>query len=84
MRPDKHRELVVGPDTGPEAPFPLRLNGKVVKGFGRGSKEVGMKFPISADALFVVVVVVLSLSGSLLSPCSKYGSPVGRRAFLRG
>jgi hypothetical protein len=32
--------MIVGPDSGPEAPFPLYLNGEVVKGFGRGSKEV--------------------------------------------
>jgi len=40
MRPDTPRPRIVGPDTGPSPPFPLRLNGKVVKGFGRGSKEV--------------------------------------------
>ncbi|KAI9666083.1 MAG: riboflavin kinase [Bathelium mastoideum] len=36
------RPSVVGADSGPEAPFPLRLNGKVIKGFGRGSKELGI------------------------------------------
>lgn len=34
------RPLIIGPDSGPEAPFPLRMGGKVVSGFGRGSKEV--------------------------------------------
>lgn len=40
MRPDGPRDPTAGPDSGPEAPFPLRLDGKVIKGFGRGSKEV--------------------------------------------
>jgi len=40
MRPDGPRDPTAGPDNGPEQPFPLRLDGKVIKGFGRGSKEV--------------------------------------------
>lgn len=40
MRPDGPRDLVTGPDDGPKPPFPLRLSGKVIKGFGRGSSEV--------------------------------------------
>jgi len=40
MRPDGPRKSIVGPDSGPEAPFPLKLGGQVIKGFGRGSKEV--------------------------------------------
>lgn len=36
----KQRELTAGPADGPEPPFPLKLSGKVIKGFGRGSKEV--------------------------------------------
>ena len=34
------RPSVVGDDAGPEPPFPLRMEGKVISGFGRGSKEV--------------------------------------------
>lgn len=34
------RPLIVGPESGPEPPFPLQMEGKVIKGFGRGSKEV--------------------------------------------
>jgi riboflavin kinase len=34
------RPSVVGPDSGPEAPYPLHMEGKVISGFGRGSKEV--------------------------------------------
>ncbi len=34
------RDEFAGPEGGPEAPFPIRLSGKIVKGFGRGSKEV--------------------------------------------
>lgn len=40
MSPHGPRDPVAGPDSGPEPPFPLKLSGKVVKGFGRGSKEV--------------------------------------------
>ncbi|KAL1303919.1 hypothetical protein AAFC00_000373 [Neodothiora populina] len=42
MRPDGVRPTVVGPEHGPEAPFPIRLDGEVVKGFGRGSKDLGI------------------------------------------
>jgi riboflavin kinase len=34
------RPQIIGPDSGPEPPFPLRMGGTVVSGFGRGSKEV--------------------------------------------
>ena len=44
MRPDGPRDPTAGPDSGPETPFPLRLDGKVIKGFGRGSKEVCIDF----------------------------------------
>jgi len=47
MRPDGARESIVGPYSGPEAPFPLKLGGEVIKGFGRGSKEV-RSFPSSS------------------------------------
>lgn len=40
MRPDGPRPQIIGPDSGPESPFPLRMKGKVVSGFGRGSKDV--------------------------------------------
>ena len=48
MRPDGPREPVAGPDSGPEPPFPIKLSGPVIKGFGRGSKEVKQKpfFPV--------------------------------------
>ncbi|OJJ57848.1 hypothetical protein ASPSYDRAFT_1009242 [Aspergillus sydowii CBS 593.65] len=36
------RPPVSGPDSGPETPFPIRLSGPVIKGFGRGSKELGI------------------------------------------
>jgi hypothetical protein len=35
-----HRPAIVGPDAGPEPPYPVRLEGPIIKGFGRGSKEV--------------------------------------------
>ena len=40
MRPDGPRPTIIGLNSGPDAPFPLRMKGKVVSGFGRGSKEV--------------------------------------------
>ncbi|OJJ43281.1 hypothetical protein ASPZODRAFT_136498 [Penicilliopsis zonata CBS 506.65] len=42
MRPDTPRAPIAGPDTGPASPFPIRLSGPVIKGFGRGSKELGI------------------------------------------
>lgn len=36
VRPES-RPKIVGPDDGPESPFPICLEGEVVKGFGRGS-----------------------------------------------
>ena len=41
MRPDTPRPLIVGPEK-PSPPFPLRLSGPIVKGFGRGSSELGI------------------------------------------
>jgi riboflavin kinase len=35
------REPIAGPST-PQPPFPLKLRGPVIKGFGRGSKELGI------------------------------------------
>ena len=34
------RPQIVGPES-PEPPFPVRLNGPVQKGFGRGGKDLG-------------------------------------------
>ncbi|RPA90069.1 riboflavin kinase [Choiromyces venosus 120613-1] len=38
--PATERPLTAGPVDGPEDPFPLHLSGPVIKGFGRGSKEL--------------------------------------------
>ncbi|KAF4632728.1 hypothetical protein G7Y89_g5401 [Cudoniella acicularis] len=40
--PRAPRPAIIGPDSGPEAPFPLRMEGEVISGFGRGSKELGI------------------------------------------
>ncbi|CCC12997.1 hypothetical protein SMACR_06141 [Sordaria macrospora] len=37
-----NRPLLIGPPAGPEAPFPFRMEGEVISGFGRGSKELGI------------------------------------------
>lgn len=36
------RPLIIGLSTGPQAPYPLQMEGKVISGFGRGSKELGI------------------------------------------
>ncbi|PWY69189.1 hypothetical protein BO94DRAFT_477893 [Aspergillus sclerotioniger CBS 115572] len=52
MRPDTPRAPVTGPDSGPSSPYPIRLSGPVIKGFGRGSKELGIPTAnIPADEL---------------------------------
>ncbi|PFH59564.1 hypothetical protein XA68_12196 [Ophiocordyceps unilateralis] len=46
------RSDVVGPTSGPEPPYPLRMEGKVIAGFGRGSKELGIptaNLPVDAS-----------------------------------
>ncbi|KAM4062964.1 riboflavin kinase domain-containing protein [Hirsutella rhossiliensis] len=46
-RPD-----IVGSDSGPELPYPLQMEGKVIAGFGRGSKELGIptaNLPVDAS-----------------------------------
>lgn len=42
MRPSAPRPLVTGPPTAPSPPFPIRLSGPIIKGFGRGSAELGI------------------------------------------
>ncbi|KAF2760248.1 riboflavin kinase [Pseudovirgaria hyperparasitica] len=39
---NRPRDEIVGSDSGPEAPFPIKLSGPVIKGFGRGSRELGI------------------------------------------
>ena len=56
MRPDGIRPSLAGPDSGPEEPFPIKLSGPVIKGFGRGSKEVSeswIHYPICAALVLV-------------------------------
>ncbi|KAK8098539.1 uncharacterized protein PG998_014025 [Apiospora kogelbergensis] len=36
------RPRIVYTDNGPEAPYPLQMEGEVISGFGRGSKELGI------------------------------------------
>jgi riboflavin kinase len=40
-RPSTPRSPIAGPPT-PTAPFPIRLSGPIIKGFGRGSAELGI------------------------------------------
>jgi riboflavin kinase len=41
LSPSKERPSIVGADK-PCPPFPIYLKGPVIKGFGRGSKELGI------------------------------------------
>ncbi|KAF2654800.1 riboflavin kinase [Lophiostoma macrostomum CBS 122681] len=41
VRPNGPRDPIAGPEH-PQPPFPLKLRGPVIKGFGRGSKELGI------------------------------------------
>ena len=36
------RPPIIGDPSGPTAPYPLRMEGTVISGFGRGSKELGI------------------------------------------
>ncbi|KAL8882313.1 MAG: hypothetical protein Q9198_000672 [Flavoplaca austrocitrina] len=42
MPTSRPRSPLAGPSTGPTAPFPIPLSGPIVKGFGRGSRELGI------------------------------------------
>lgn len=60
MRPEGTRDPVAGPAAGPEPPFPIRLSGPVIKGFGRGSKEVCWNIhSLYSLGLFAIVLVLL-------------------------
>ncbi|KAK4950541.1 riboflavin kinase [Elasticomyces elasticus] len=42
MRPEGTRARFAGPESGPQQPFPIKLRGPVIRGFGRGSKELSI------------------------------------------
>ncbi|MCJ1261480.1 riboflavin kinase [Lobaria immixta] len=42
MDSTRSRSPTAGPPTGPAPPFPIRLSGSIIKGFGRGSRELGI------------------------------------------
>ncbi|CAK7225523.1 riboflavin kinase [Sporothrix curviconia] len=47
------RPSIVGPDAGPEQPFPVKMEGPIISGFGRGSKELGIptaNLPVDSEA----------------------------------
>ncbi len=51
--PTPNRPPLIGAASGPVPPYPLRMSGTVISGFGRGSKELGIptaNLPVS-DAL---------------------------------
>jgi hypothetical protein len=55
---DLVRPLVAGPEEGPEPPYPIHLHGPVIKGFGRGSREV------SRTCLFALPFHIISMDDS--------------------
>ncbi|KAI0966180.1 hypothetical protein F4678DRAFT_450328 [Xylaria arbuscula] len=51
--PTNPRPRILYSDAGPAPPFPLRMEGAVISGFGRGSKELGIptaNLPVDAAA----------------------------------
>ncbi|CAG8951242.1 hypothetical protein HYFRA_00007990 [Hymenoscyphus fraxineus] len=47
------RDEIVGAVTGPEKPYPLRMEGEVIAGFGRGSKDLGIptaNLPVASES----------------------------------
>ncbi|KAJ5670172.1 Riboflavin kinase [Penicillium maclennaniae] len=94
MRPDKPRDPVAGPDAGPEAPFPVRLSGPVIKGFGRGSKELGIptanipaddlseKYPNLETGVYYGVVALDPKSYENQNDSNEKGSPTLLPAVL--
>ncbi|KAI0839745.1 riboflavin kinase [Hypoxylon sp. FL0890] len=53
MAPDEERPRILYSDSGPEPPYPLRMEGTVISGFGRGSKELGIptaNLPVDENA----------------------------------
>jgi hypothetical protein len=54
--PKSERPLTIGPVEGPEPPFPLRFRGPIIKGFGRGSKEVRSQFFLGRLGLLLLVL----------------------------
>ena len=70
MRPDGPRDTLAGPDAGPESPYPIKVRGPVIKGFGRGSKEVSpSEDPLRDPALSrLSLLIVDSLVIVLLFP----------------
>lgn len=61
------RPSIVGDDAGPVSPYPYQMEGKVIAGFGRGSKEVSRTL-----ALMTCIrdSVMLSTSMHILVPIS--------------
>ncbi|KAI8887097.1 Flavokinase-domain-containing protein [Backusella circina FSU 941] len=54
------RPLLVGPEV-PKPPFPFALNGTVVKGYGRGSKELGIPTANLSDEAISTLVSDLNI-----------------------
>jgi riboflavin kinase len=75
------REPLAGSDSGPEAPYPVRLNGPIIKGFGRGSKEVSRKrlYGINTDLIepkLGIATANIPLEGLEVGGCSDLESGV--------
>ena len=79
MRPDSPRPLYAGPDDGPQSPFPVKVSGKVIKGFGRGSKEVRHRTRLyhlrrQISVTFRLFSILIDFSVRLLIETSKFSS----------
>ncbi|KAK4047071.1 riboflavin kinase [Microbotryomycetes sp. JL201] len=58
--PSRERPGVTGSDDGPDAPFPVYLDGWVTRGFGRGSKDLGCPTANLPDSSIVPYATTLS------------------------
>lgn len=61
INPD--RPLLVGPET-PKEPFPFALTGTVIKGYGRGSRELGI--PTGIIDIYIYTLYMLCVNTRLI------------------
>ena len=64
------RPSIVGADS-PEQPYPIYLKGPVIKGFGRGSKELGIPTGNQNSFFFSLGLLLTCNSESFGSTCAR-------------
>ncbi|CCU77160.1 hypothetical protein BGHDH14_bgh00295 [Blumeria hordei DH14] len=67
----QQRPQIIGDNSGPQAPYPLRIDGVVVTGFGRGSKELGIPTAnLPTDSKTTTTWIATAKSGVYFGWCS--------------